>query len=518
LPARELSEFPARVCDNVRCVLERPYRTAAQALLVILFAVCVFRAFTQCITYDEALTWDEYLNGPFSWIFHKYDANHHFLNTLLMGLSIRLFGLSEWSMRLPALAGAALYFASCYRLARTAFGDGASMLLAVALLTLNPVVLDFMVAARGYGLALALWTCAASVALDAFSRQSFPPRQMALAGAALALSVTANLVYVIPVSALAGMIFFVLACQQPKSAPPPARNVRKHKATAAPSPQTARRDLRPLVWFVLSIAAVSVLFLNLAPLEAMRSEHFYSGAATVRESLHSLAWSSLEHSGPLRQQPWIHGLTDAVAYAIAPLILIAALAVGIWRRASLLILAAGTAVFSAVVLLLIRLLLDKPYPAERMGIYFLPLVVLALVGLAHAGRDQKGLARPASIAAYAVAVLLAVLFLSEFNTRKFLVWEYDADTREMGDYLASHRPPNLRAVRVGGSWQLQESLFFYANLRKWDWIELHREQDPAAGLDYYALTPWDRLAVEQHLSLKEIYRGPVSGSALCAKK
>jgi hypothetical protein len=494
---------------------QKPYRTGAQALLVALFAVCVFRAFTQSIVYDEALTWEFYINGPFSEIFHHYDANHHFLNSLLIRLSTGLFGISEWSMRLPALAGAALYFASCYRLARTAFGENPTMLLAVALLTLNPMVLDFMVAARGYGLALAFWTYAAAVALDAFSRQTYAPRQMAVAGIALALSVTANLVFVIPATALAGMIALLIVRQQPKpEPPPPARNVRKKKAPAAPSRQPVQRELRPLLWFLVPIAALAVLFLNLAPFEGMRSEHFYTGAATLRGSLHSLAWASLEHSGPLRQAPWIHGFTDAIAYGIAPLIVVAALAVGIRRRGALLILAAGTAVFSAIVLLLVHLLLDKPYPADRTGLYFLPLTALALVGLAHTLRDQKGLARGASVAGYAVAVALAVFFLSEFNTRKFLIWEYDADTRELGDYLASHRPPNLRTVRVGGSWQLQESLFFYANLRKWDWIELHREYDPAPGWDYYALTPWDRTAWEQHLSLKEIYRGPISGSAL----
>jgi len=35
-----------------------------------------------------------------------------------------------------------------------------------------------------------------------------------------------------------------------------------------------------------------------------------------------------------------------------------------------------------------------------------------------------------------------------------------------------------------------------------------------AGFDYYALTPWERGTVEQQLGLKEIYRGPISGSAL----
>jgi hypothetical protein len=495
---------------------QKPYRTGALALLSALFAVCVFRAFTQSITHDEALTWEFYINAPFADLFHHYDANHHFLNSLLMRLTTAVFGVSEWSLRLPALAGAALYFGASYRLARTAFGDGPSMLLAVALLTMNPLVLDFMVAARGYGLALALWTCAAALALDAFSREDDRPKPLAAIGAALALSVTANLVFVIPAAALAGMVALAIARRTPKAAPPapPARNPRKKKAPASTPPPQARRELRPLLWFLLPIAVIALLFLNLAPFEAMRSEHFYTGAATLSESLLSLASSSLEHSGPLRRQPWLPGLTSAVAYGIAPLIVIAGLALGVRRRDPLLLLAAGTAVFSAVVLLLIHLVLDKPYPADRTGLYFLPLTVLVLVGLAYAGRGQKGPVQAASIACYVIAVLLAVFFVSEFNTRKFLVWEYDADTREMGDYLAAHRQQNPAVVRVGGSWQLQESLLYYATVRNWAWLELHREDPIPAGQDMYVLTPWDRAPTEQRLNLKELYRGPVSGSAL----
>src|SRR5947209_6902870 len=94
----------------------------AKVYLGALWLVCLYRAITQSIVHDEALTYQLYLAAPFGEMFHTYSANHHFLNTLLMYLSVSVFGLSEWSMRLPALAGAALYFAAVYRLARRAFG------------------------------------------------------------------------------------------------------------------------------------------------------------------------------------------------------------------------------------------------------------------------------------------------------------------------------------------------------------------------------------------------------------
>ena len=85
----------------------RSYQIAARAVLAALFAVCVYRAITQSITHDEALTYKFYIVGPISDIFHRFDPCHHFVNTVLIRLSTGLFGVSELSMRLPALAGAA---------------------------------------------------------------------------------------------------------------------------------------------------------------------------------------------------------------------------------------------------------------------------------------------------------------------------------------------------------------------------------------------------------------------------
>ncbi len=473
---------------------KKPCRIAAQALLAGLFAVSVYRAITQSIVYDEALTWELYIAGPFSAIFHHFDANHHFLNTLLMRWSTGIFGVSEWSLRLPALGGAALYFTAVYRLAKGAFGEGWTFLLAVALLSLNPFVLDFMVAARGYGMGLALWMWALALLLEALTRPLPLPRELFLAGAALALSVTANLIFIPPAAALAGMAgYFLLKQKAPELERKPAKQ-RKKQSQSAPL----------LVWFAGPMVGIAVLFLLLAPIEDMKADQFYTGAATISESLRSLATVSLQHSGPLRTQSWMDAWRDAVAFGIAPLVLAGGLAVGLIRRSFLLILAAGSAVFSAAALLLIHLVLGRPYPEDRTGIYFLPLVVLALVGLAGV----------IPLAPYALGCVLVVHFATEFNTRKFLVWEYDADTRTMAEDVAAHRDSSSSVTRVGGSWQLQESLSFYGFQHQWTWLELTNR--PAPGMDYYALISQDRAAAMDALGLKELYRGQVSRSVLAS--
>lgn len=93
--------------------------------LACLWVMCLYRAITQSIVHDEALTYELYIAAPLSRVFSYFDANHHFLNTLLMRLSVALFGASECALRLPALAGAALYFAAVYQIAVNAFRTSA---------------------------------------------------------------------------------------------------------------------------------------------------------------------------------------------------------------------------------------------------------------------------------------------------------------------------------------------------------------------------------------------------------
>lgn len=315
-----------------------------------LFVICVYRAFTQSVVFDEALTWELYIAGPVDRIFHSFEANHHFLNTVLMRLVTAVLGVSAWTMRIPALAGAALYFTSVYRIARTAFGEGWTFLLAVAALSLNPFVLDFMVAARGYGMALALWMWALAVLLQVFSANDARPGELVQAGLALALSVTANLVFLLPAAALAGLTLYFLA------------KLPKPEATKKAKRADVKKAVSPTIAFLGPMAAIALVFLLLAPVEDMKLDQFYTGVASIPESLRSLATVSLAHSGPLAGVG-LASWRDVVAFGIAPVALLAGLAFGILRRNWVLLLAAGPAVFAGVALVLVHLALGRPYPA-----------------------------------------------------------------------------------------------------------------------------------------------------------
>jgi hypothetical protein len=160
-----------------------------------------------------------------------------------------------------------------------------------------------------------------------------------------------------------------------------------------------------------------------------------------------------------------------MAFGIALLIFLAGLWVGIQRRSVLLVLSAGTAVGSGILLLLLHIALGLRYPLDRTGLYLLGLVALSLAGLADES-EAPVWRKPISAISFGLSFLLAAQVLLEFNTRKFAVWDYDADTRvilkKIGESVPDKHP---NSVRIANSWQLEPSLDFYALKDKLDWLQ-----------------------------------------------
>lgn len=137
------------------------YATLSLILLAGLAATSIYKAWTLSITIDEAYTYLNYVSGPFSAVFTQPGYNNHALNTLLCKLAVAVFGLSEFTLRLPSVLCGWLYFMALFRLARLLFGHSGWLLIAVTVNSLNPFVLDHLCSARGYGMGLAFWTLGA---------------------------------------------------------------------------------------------------------------------------------------------------------------------------------------------------------------------------------------------------------------------------------------------------------------------------------------------------------------------
>jgi 4-amino-4-deoxy-L-arabinose transferase-like glycosyltransferase len=173
-------------------------------LLCAVFLLCLYRAATQSFTIDESFTFLHYVNVSFSQAMSEYSANNHVLQSLLMRVFRRLLGRSELVMRLPTLIGCVLYLTAVYGITVASIRNGWLRLLALAVMTLNPLVLDLLVAARGYALSLGLSWWALYLAWSDLLEPK--PRRLWLAGVCAGLAVTANLIFVIPLAALGLML------------------------------------------------------------------------------------------------------------------------------------------------------------------------------------------------------------------------------------------------------------------------------------------------------------------------
>lgn len=113
----------------------------------------VHRAFAQSITLDEANTYRLWVapGSPAHWEPH---SNNHVLNSSLMRMSIWLFGLSELTVRAPALLGGVLYLFAAYRLCVLLAKERLFRWSLFVCFVYNPFIMDYLVAARGYSLAL----------------------------------------------------------------------------------------------------------------------------------------------------------------------------------------------------------------------------------------------------------------------------------------------------------------------------------------------------------------------------
>lgn len=107
------------------------------------------------ITYDEAFSFVHFANEPFEVVLNDYSfPNNHIFHTILMKLSMSVFGHGYWGIRLPAfLAGIAL-LPLAYGWVRASFNKHIAVVV-LALLACSNVLIEYGVEARGYS----IWMC-----------------------------------------------------------------------------------------------------------------------------------------------------------------------------------------------------------------------------------------------------------------------------------------------------------------------------------------------------------------------
>lgn len=540
---------PVTRLGRMQELARRPWRLAAASLLGALFLVNVYRAATQSITHDEAVTWQWFLNGPFSLVFGSQEGDHHPLHTLLCKITVSLFGMSELSLRVPSLLGGMLYFYAVFRISIFLFGESLLFLLSVAFLTANPFVLDYLSCARGYSAALGFFLLAIYALMQYLTNTpenrglARPDRILNQAGVAAGLSIASNVIMIFPTGALIATFLGMLLMDGIVGRPlleqnsGPEERRKKKKTAARKSRAEAQAPLRSL-WqalkhFVIPTIAVGGLF-ALMPRRLVYLEEGYLGPRSLAAILEGLVRPSFLHSpGHPGLAAWLPAdllirlVTDVVPTGLAGLVILGVRIGYTWVRKKnfdalpaidrFLLLLAGLLPLDLLMILISRYVFEVPYPEQRTVLYWIPLLGLAAVGFLKRLEVGSRVERILAVTLAVGLVLCVVQFVTQFNTRYYAEWAYCAATKDaMSMIRAEHAQTPRRRVRLGVTWQLEPGVNFYKAMWSLNWIEPVYRESADGDFDYYVLLASDHGLVAQR-GLKVLLDDKLSGTVLARR-
>lgn len=413
---------------------------------VFAMAWAIARAALQSITIDEATTYNIFVfNRRFLW----YAANNHILNSAMMYAFTRVFGLSQFTARLPALIGAGLYIAAAYRLCRLITPSWFIQLTLFICLVFNPFVFDYLVAARGYGLALGFLLWAIVYFAEAYACQRRLFVACAVSSACAGMSVNANFSFALV--NLATMAVILVA----------AENVRPHQT------------LRLLASSLLPGAAVVGIVSGYALLHRHPGELIY-GASRLAETFESVMEASLFQT----RFDW---LKPAVFPLVAFLGLVW-LANAVRRRAkppAVAFLGLGAAAIFVLTVglhLAVQTLWGLKLPKDRTALFFFPLVMI-VAGVLTAIPPPTRLGQYLRGSFIGSLVFMAVYFLLCLRLTYFKEWYWDADVHKTYAVLACLNRSH-EVTRVTSTWPYRGPLNFYQIAQPTSLREIDEKFDP----------------------------------------
>lgn len=412
---------------------------------VLTMCLVVSRAAIQSATLDEASSYLGYCALP--WPSHWYPTSgNHVLNSLVCRLFNTVFGLSHLSFRSGAILGAALYLVAAYRLCVVFVKSSWIRWPLWFCLTLNPFILDYLVAARGYGLALGLLMTAVLAGARVIAGIA-TVRNCALASVCVALSFTASFPFAFPDLAIILLLWGWCLLRH--------RN-RVYALTAA--------------CFVPGLLVTIVVAGSV--LHEWPKGQLYYGAHNVKEMWHSLVASSLFELNPQVVNPLVRPVLTVIgqklpnAFYALSIALLLALAVrsyaagsgnGILARFAKYLF--GVLALSFTLYWLSHRLFHLLYPMERTGVFFVVLATLWF-GMATALQPVSRLGSVIRMAAITALYAGAVYFAGCLRLTYFKEWKFDADVKTAFEVvLDQERKSGTHDLAT--SWEFSDSLKFY---------------------------------------------------------
>lgn len=422
------------------------YELSKQAVWIAigtaLWCYALIRANLLSFTHDESLSYTIFTgDAP-----RILTSNHHHLNTWCMQWCNSLFGPSELSLRFGSLVAFALFLWGGLFLIKSASGKLVQWA-GLALLLLNPFILDFFSLARGYswamagamGMLVSLHGLSASTGGRAapWLRIGFLSAALATLGNLASLNLVVAYIAVVAVWMLRQKRFLPLLKWQ-------------------------WRDMATFAAF-----GTAFLFGLKEAFRLKESGEIYAGGRNgfMKDTIQSLVDCSLYSA------PYAHGISrygPLILAGVGISIILWALYGWIQRgRTGFFTLAGSLLLFSIVCIVAQHAFLRTPLPTDRMATYLL-VVFGATV---FAALEQLNGSPAGKIMSGALGFVLTAHFFITANTTHCYMWNYDRNTKKAMQQLVSVRNVWGRQVKMASHGLFEPAVNYYRKTLHYDWLE-----------------------------------------------
>ena len=404
-------------------------------------AWAISRAVIQSITIDEAMTYNIFVHQG---VIFQAHTNNHLLNSLLMYMFTKVLGLSQFTARLPALIGAALYITAAYRLSRLVGASLISQMVLLVCLVFNPFIFDYLVAARGYALALGflLWAIVYSAEWHLHQRGSLF-FACAVSSTCAGLSIDSNFSFAFVNLVTMTAILLCAWYRRPK------------------------QFFRVVASCVIPGSVVTTLVAGYSLYSYRRALGQFNGglpmygAQSLSETFGSIIESSLFQTrfGFLKATIFpLVGLTGLIWLVYLLFQRLRRTEYTAWLVRFAVILAAILAVTAGIHWVMFYTF-GLPLPEDRTAIFFYPLLMIA-AGLLAAIPSPSGVGTYVRTCFQGALVVMACYFLLCLRLTYFKEWYWDADVDKAYSILSCLNR-TYQVTRVTSTWAYRGPLLFY---------------------------------------------------------
>lgn len=412
------------------------------SIILSALSITIWRATTLSIIHDEALTVNYFVPGSYSYILglsgeiSSIYPNNHPINTALIKFFTSVFGISEITVRLPALMGHLIFLIASYFLIKFLFREQWKRVIALSFLIFHPFLIDFFSVARGYSLSLGFLITGILFMAKAVDKPVHKNLKYSEFGLFLsAIAAAGNLTFIYVYFALLICHFFI-----------------------------ALRILHR-VHLLLFMRGFG---LSLIPILLTYSRNFWPAYTRGYYSDTSGKGGFWIDTLPSLVQVTLYKTTSNFSYRAIRIIFLVIAAAGFW-----IILKARKpiSIFLSTILFLTMLgvyfatkIFQFNSVTERYAIFFIPLISLFLLSvwqsLEQISKNWFGRA-----IIIGLIIFLTGYYLTSIQLNYYYTWVYDQHTKEafntiLQDYKSSGKSG---PITIGATWWYEPSLNFYRN-------------------------------------------------------